>query len=65
METLKSGIQNGICPLLANKTKQKPEIPPKMSSLTALTEHRIFCGCEGVGKCARGGEAFPQGTWSA
>lgn len=33
VETLESGIQNGICPLLANKTKQKPEIPQKCPPL--------------------------------
>lgn len=45
MKTLKSGIQNGICPLLAKKKKKnlRNQKSQKISN-TVLKEHMIICG---------------------
>lgn len=45
MKTLKSGIQNGICSLLAKKKpKLRNQKSKKISSNTVLKEHMILCG---------------------
>lgn len=51
MKTLKSEIQNGICPLLANennnKKKRKPEIPKNLLHCSVEGAYD-FCGCKEV-----------------
>lgn len=44
MKTLKSGIQNGICPLLAKKKKkpQKPEIPENLKYSAERTYDNLW-----------------------